>query len=111
MVSLYSPDAHSARAAHVVRRLNPVVLLTALGELELANALELLVFRKEATSTAIRVAQSRIQEHAQAGFFSVQAMPMTAYERAPANGTSAQCSARRSYARHLACNVRYSSED
>jgi len=82
LVSLYSPDAHSARAAHIVRRLNPVVLLTPLGELELANALELRLFRKEANPTAIHTAQTMIHEHVQAGFFSLQGMPMTAYERA-----------------------------
>ena len=82
MVSLYSPDAHSARAAHIVRRLNPVVLLTPLGELELANALELRLFSKEANPTAIHTAQTMIHEHVQAGFFSLQGMPMTAYERA-----------------------------
>ena len=59
-----------------------MVLLTPLGELELANALELRIFRREATATAIRTVQARIQEHVRAGFFSVQPMPMTAYERA-----------------------------
>ena len=107
MVSLYSPDAHSARAAHIVRRLNPVVLLTPLGELELANALELRLFRKEANPTAIHTAQGRIQEHVQAGFFSLQGMPMTAYERARrmARRHSAQLGVRTLDILHVTCAI------
>jgi predicted nucleic acid-binding protein len=90
-----------------VRLLNPVVLLTPLGELELTHALELRIFRKEATATAIRTAQGRIQEHVQAGFFSVQAMPMTAYERARrmARRHSAQLGVRTLDILHVACAI------
>jgi predicted nucleic acid-binding protein len=107
LVSLYSPDAHSARAAHIVRRLNPVVLLTPLGELELANALELRLFRKEANPTAIHTAQTMIQEHVQAGFFSLRGMPMTAYERARrmARRHSAQLGVRTLDILHVTCAI------
>jgi predicted nucleic acid-binding protein len=82
LVSLYSPDMHSAQAAALMQRLAPVVLLTPVGEMELTNALELRVFRKDATGVAIRAAQAKIQQHVQAGFFSPQAMPLTVYARA-----------------------------
>ncbi len=82
LVSLYSPDSNSPRAANEVTRRNPTLLLTPLGELELANALELRIFRKEAKTSEIRAARTRIREHIETGFFALQPMPVTAYERA-----------------------------
>jgi hypothetical protein len=87
--------------------LNPVVLLTSLGELELANALELRIFRKEATSTAVRTVQRRIQEHVEAGFFSLQPMPLAAYERARrmARRHTAQLGVRTLDILHVTCAI------
>jgi predicted nucleic acid-binding protein len=82
LVSLYSPDIHSASAAAAAARLGSSIFLTPLGELELLNALELRVFRKEATASEIRQAQGRLREHIASGFFSPQPMPPTVYERA-----------------------------
>lgn len=82
LVSLYSPDVHSARAAAQMARLRGAMLLTPLGELELSNALELRVFRKEATATEIRHAQAKFEEHARGGVFQLEALPPTVYERA-----------------------------
>jgi predicted nucleic acid-binding protein len=80
-MSLYSPDVHSARAAAQMRRLQEPVLLTPLGEAELTNALELRIFRKEATATEIRKAQSNFREHVMGGVFALEEMPATVYER------------------------------
>ena len=82
LVSLYSPDVHSRSAATTITSLEPAIFLTSLGELELMNALELRVFRKEAAATEIRRAQAHLQEHIAGGFFLRQAMPPTVYERA-----------------------------
>lgn len=82
LVSLYSPDVHSTSAAATIARLRPAVFLTPLGELELLNALQLRVFRKEATAYEIRLAGAQLQEHIASGFFSQQAMPVSVYERA-----------------------------
>ncbi len=82
LVSLYSPDANSRRAASEVSRRNPTVLLTPLGELELANALELRIFRREAKVSEVRAARTRMLEHIETGFFALQPMPVTVYERA-----------------------------
>ena len=82
LVSLYSPDFHSARASARVTRLKGVLLLTPLTELELTNALELRVFRKEATEMEIRRARAEFEEHARDGVFELEAMPTTVYERA-----------------------------
>ena len=48
LVSLYSLDANSLAAARVMQTAAGDRFLTTFGELELANALELRVFRKEA---------------------------------------------------------------
>lgn len=82
LVSLYSLDANSPQAASEVRRLNPTTLLTPLGELELTNALELRVFRREVKASEVRLARTKILEHIEAGFFALQPMPLTVYERA-----------------------------
>jgi len=82
LVSLYCLDAHSAGAVRQVRRSSPAMILTPLTELELANALELRVFRKEASSVEIRAARAEMQKHIQGGFFSIVAMPVTVHELA-----------------------------
>ena len=82
LVSLYSPDAHSARAARDVLKFEPAMILTPLNELELTNALQLRVFRKESSTTEVRAALAELRQHIRDGFFSVAAMPVTAYEHA-----------------------------
>jgi predicted nucleic acid-binding protein len=82
LVSLYSPDVHSAAAAATISRLRATVFLTPLGEVELLNALELRAFRKDAKVSDIRRAQAQLQGHIASGFFSQEAMPLAVYERA-----------------------------
>jgi predicted nucleic acid-binding protein len=82
LVSLYCPDVNSPRAVRDVRRSAPAIMLTPLTELELTNALELRVYRREASSAEIRAARSEFQKHIQEGFFSVAGIPVTAYELA-----------------------------
>ncbi len=80
LVSLYCLDAHSIKAAQLVQRFDPFIFLTPLVELELANALQLRIFRKEATVAEIRVARAELQKHVAGGFFNTVAMPITVYE-------------------------------
>ena len=82
LVSLYSPDVHSTRAVAQMARLRGALLMTQLGELELCNALELRVFRKEATATETRRALTQFEEHLRGGVFELEAVPGTVYERA-----------------------------
>ena len=81
LVSLYHPDANSARAAKQVL-LGPVFLLTPLIELEITNALELRVFRNEATASQSRAARTEFQRHVDEGLFSKTSMPTTVYDLA-----------------------------
>lgn len=82
LVSLYSPDFHSRGAAVRMARLRGEATLTPLVELELMNALELRLFRKEATSAEIRRAESQLRDHIQTGVFALEPVPATIYERA-----------------------------
>jgi predicted nucleic acid-binding protein len=61
---------------------DPAMVLTPLTELELTNALQLRVFRKEASASEIRAARGELEKHIRSGVFSVVAMPVTAYELA-----------------------------
>jgi predicted nucleic acid-binding protein len=63
-------------------RLRGVAALTPIGELELMNALALRVFRKEATASEIKRAQSQLRDHIQTGVYELEAVPPTIYERA-----------------------------
>jgi predicted nucleic acid-binding protein len=63
-------------------RLRGVAALTPIGELELMNALAMRAFRKEATATEIKRAQSQLREHIHSGVFALEAVPPTICERA-----------------------------
>jgi predicted nucleic acid-binding protein len=82
LVSLYSLDTNSMRAASDVNRLNPTLLLTPLGELEIINALELQIFRKETTRIQANAAKAVVAENIASGFFVLQPMPENVYIRA-----------------------------
>jgi predicted nucleic acid-binding protein len=79
LVSLYAPDAHSKRAARAVARFNPNLLLVPLCELELVNALELRVFRKEQDANTMLAAIQIVREHIAEGFLSLQSTPSEAF--------------------------------
>lgn len=54
LISLYSLDANSAAAARAMQSSSATHAISTLCELEVANALELRVFRKEATTAQAR---------------------------------------------------------
>lgn len=67
LVSLYVPEARSARAARLVRRAGEPVLFSQLHELELTNALRLRLFRDEAERPQVEATLTRIAEDLEAG--------------------------------------------
>ena len=81
LVSLYIADANSASAAALMRS-QPAVFLTSLGELELINALELALFRRQFRTTAIRAGQAAFREDFARGVYSLQPLPTAAFELA-----------------------------
>jgi predicted nucleic acid-binding protein len=82
LVSLYTLDSHSDQAATDVLRSHPKLLLTPLAELELTNALELRVFRKELPAASIAEARTELQNHVSEGFYELVGMPTTVYDLA-----------------------------
>lgn len=74
---LYAPDDHSPAATAEIKHFRGTLILSSLTELELANALELRVFRKELTREQV--------DRAHAGFGSdIQLGTLTVFELEPA---------------------------
>jgi predicted nucleic acid-binding protein len=82
VVSVYAPDDHSAAAASEMARFKGALLLSSLGELELVNALELRVFRKELGRKQVDKAQAAFEEDVQRGVFVVFELDAAAFVRA-----------------------------
>lgn len=68
LASLYGQDDHSPAATALVRS-KPVFILTALGEAEFTNALELRIFRKEWTRREARSVYEVFLQHQATGVF------------------------------------------
>lgn len=81
LVSLYGQDDHSAAARGLVSS-RPVLLLTALGEAEFVNALELRVFRKEWTRHEARLVRESFSQHMAGGIFRVEPLLPETWEKA-----------------------------
>ena len=79
LLSLYYLDAHSAEAERRIQRSSPSLFLTPLTELELANALQLRVFRGEASPAEIRAASRELENDIQSGVFNAVSMPAETY--------------------------------
>ena len=79
LLSLYYLDAHSAEAERRIQRSSPSLFLTPLTELELANALQLRVFRGEASPAEIRAACRELENDIQSGVFNAVPMPAETY--------------------------------
>jgi hypothetical protein len=73
-VSLYVPDANSAEAARRMQQLPLPVLITPLGELELVNAVQLRLFRKELRLSEARAARAAFSADLHGGVFAMQAL-------------------------------------
>src|SRR5262249_48949736 len=74
VASLYIPDANSAEAARRMRRLSLPVLITPLGELELINAVQLRLFRKEVRPGEAHAANADFRADLHEGELAVRAL-------------------------------------
>ena len=81
LVSLYGRDDHSTAARALVSS-KPVFILTALGEAEFTNALELRVFRKEWRQREARSVHELFLQHQAAGIFRAQSLTPEVWEKA-----------------------------
>jgi predicted nucleic acid-binding protein len=84
LVALYVPDANSAEAARRIKRQpEATFLLSDLAELELANALQQRLFRKELDPAQIGAARKAFQEDVEQGVWQrTSAQAGVVYERA-----------------------------
>jgi len=82
LVSLYSPDANSAAAARYIQHSRDIFLFTAFGELELTNALELRVFRRELAAAEVKRALAALSDDIAGGAFLVLPMGLPIYQKA-----------------------------
>jgi predicted nucleic acid-binding protein len=82
LVSLYSLDANSPAAASVLQTAVGERFLTTFGELELANALELRVFRKEASAAQARSSWKDFEQDLRDGVFQIRPLSDQVFERA-----------------------------
>jgi predicted nucleic acid-binding protein len=83
LVSLYSEDATSTEATDVFRETKEPVWLTAFGESEFVNAIELRVFRREITTSEAERILLDFQRDLRAGSVLLRRdIPADSYERA-----------------------------
>ena len=69
LASLYIPETDSHTAARIIKRGNAVFLVTLLAEIELANAFEQRVFRKELRPAEARQAYATFLSDLKSGVF------------------------------------------
>ena len=77
LVSLYVPDSNSAAASARMSTQPLPVLITPLGELELLNALQLYVFRKQIEPRLIRRAITAVRADLRSGVLLLASPPET----------------------------------
>jgi predicted nucleic acid-binding protein len=82
LVSLYTLDANSAAAAAAMRSATGPFPLTSFCELELANAIELRIFRREITAAQAKLALADLNGDLTSGVFHSVATPSSVYEEA-----------------------------
>ena len=67
LVSLYVPEARSARVARLVRRAGEPLAFSQLHELELANALRLRMFHRDAKRKRAQIDHQRLRQGTHTG--------------------------------------------
>jgi predicted nucleic acid-binding protein len=82
LVSLYTPDANSVLAAEIMERIALPLFLTALGEVELANALQLRLYRRELTSPQVKAAVSDIRKDISSEVYLLRTFSPAIFEKA-----------------------------
>jgi predicted nucleic acid-binding protein len=82
LVSLYAPDANSLEASSRMRRMAEPVIVTSFGELELANALQLRLFRHELLAAQTRAAYAAFRDDVTAGIFVIKPISDAVYAQA-----------------------------
>ena len=82
LVSLYVLDANSEHAATHIQRAKFPILLTSFGQLELANAMSLRLFRKELAPGKINAARALVRQDLADGVLSIKPLTTGIFESA-----------------------------
>ena len=82
LISLYSLDINSAAAARTMQASRGDHLVSTLGELEAANALQLRVFRKEVSAAQAHSSAAAFEKDLRDGVFQLQPLTDQAFEKA-----------------------------
>lgn len=82
VVSLYSPDANSLTAARTMEASKGEHILTPFVELELTNALQLRIFRKELSANQVKSALEAFESDLRSRLFYLVVFPEQTFERA-----------------------------
>jgi predicted nucleic acid-binding protein len=82
LVSLYSLDGNSVAASRTMQASAADRFLTTLGELEVINALQMRVFRKEVSSEQVHSSLDDFEKHLRDGVFQLRELRDTFFERA-----------------------------
>jgi predicted nucleic acid-binding protein len=82
LISVYTPDANSHLAVDVMHRAQLPLFLTAFGEIELLNALQLRLFRRELTALEVKEAHSAIRRHIDSQVYVLKPFSPAIFEKA-----------------------------
>jgi predicted nucleic acid-binding protein len=82
IVSLYSPDANSASAAHTMQMSSAQAFVTTFGELEVVNAMGLRIFRKEVSPAQAQSSLLAFENDLRDGIFQLRGLPDSVFDRA-----------------------------
>lgn len=107
LLALYSPDANSVAAAQTMRASAGEIYVTALGELEVVNAMRLRVFRKELSESQVQSSLDDFGKDMQTGILQLRSLPEQVFERADSlsRETTARRGARTAELLHLAAAI------
>jgi predicted nucleic acid-binding protein len=115
LVSLYSIDANSSKAAKTLQSVeaSTVPWVSALGELEVVNALGLRLFRKQDSAAEIRLALNAFDDDLGTGRFQLRQLPDLVFRRARQVSlqTTARLGTRASDVLHVAAALELGAEE
>lgn len=82
LVSLYSPDVNSAVAVRTMQASSGDRLVTTFGELEVVNAMQLRIFRKEVSAAQAHSSLDDFEKDLRTGVFQLRGLPEPLFEQA-----------------------------
>ena len=82
LISLYSPDANSMAAARTMQVSSGDHYMTVFGELEVINALELRIFRKELSAAQVQASMKDFEKDVRDGVLQLRPLSDQVFERA-----------------------------